>query len=62
MSYLVHYVVRVLEKTQNAVVQLDTHIVPVLFEAERTEKEVFEPVIAQLLCYRALNHYNCTMS
>ena len=54
MGDLVHYVVGVLEEAQDAVVQLDAHVVPVLLQAEGAEVEVLQPVVVYLLCYSRL--------
>jgi len=48
VSYLIHYVVGMLEETEDAVVQLDAHIISIFFKTEGTKIKVFKPVIAQL--------------
>lgn len=62
MCDLIHNVVRTFEKTENAVVQLDTHVVSVFLQAKRTEVEVFQPVIVELLGNCSLNRLECTIS
>jgi len=31
MGYLIHYVIRVFEKTENTIIELNTHIISVFF-------------------------------
>lgn len=48
MGDLIHDEVRILEKAQHSIIEFDTHVIFVLFQAERAEKEIFHPVIVQL--------------
>ena len=48
MGNLIHNVVRVLKEAKDSIIKLDTHIIFVLFQTERTNEEVFHPVIMQL--------------
>lgn len=59
---LVHHVVRVLEEAEDPVVELDAHVIPVLLQAERTEIQILQPVLAQLLCYARLGSKQSTRS
>lgn len=62
VGYLVHDVVGMLKEAQDSIVQLDAHVVPILFETEGTEIEILEPVVAQLASYGGLNQPSDTKS
>ena len=44
---LIHNEVRAFEETQHAIVEFDAHVVSVLLQAERTEKQILHPMILQ---------------
>ena len=49
MGDLVHDKIRVFEKAQNTIIELNTDVISVLFHTERTEDEIFHPVVINLL-------------
>ena len=48
MGNLVHDVVGVFEEAKNTIVKFNAHIITILLQTERTEVEVFQPMIAYL--------------
>jgi len=56
MCDLIHNIIGAFEKTQNTVIQLDTHIVSIFLQTKWTEVEIFEPVIVELLCDCSLKY------
>ena len=49
MCDLVHDEIGVFEKAQNTIIELNADVISILFHTERTENEVFHPVIIDLL-------------
>lgn len=49
MGDLVHYKVRIFKEAKHAIVELNAHIVFILLEAEGAKKQVFHPVVVEIL-------------
>jgi len=50
------------EETHYAIVELNTHVIAIFFQAKWAEVEVLEPVIIDFLCDRGLHKLTTTKS
>jgi hypothetical protein len=48
MGNLIHNKIGIFEKAEHSVVKFNTHIIFVFLKAERTEEEIFHPMIIQI--------------